>query len=81
MVRMPLAVRCTDCSATHGTSVFRLKSDPRFYMPGPQRPWAPALYETKSEKIDLMASRFCARCAPRHENQLPAASGQKRLFG
>jgi hypothetical protein len=78
----PMALRCVRCRAPHGSVVYRLKSNPEFYMPGPERPWCPELYEAKSEKIDLMLSDKCARCssvpAPVQRATKPQ---QTKLFG
>lgn len=57
----PLAVRCAICRATHGSTVYRLLQNPRFWINC--KPWHPEYYETTPEKIDLTQAKVCARCA------------------
>lgn len=64
-VKLPQSLRCTQCGATHGLTVYRFKANPKMWWPGPEpTPW-PKDYESKPERIDLMSSKVCARCIQR----------------
>lgn len=76
--KLPKAVKCVSCRATHGATVYRLKQDPKFWLPC--RPWTPELYELKPEKIDLMQSELCARCLRDAPPVAPKQKAQGSLF-
>jgi hypothetical protein len=74
----PLVVRCLECRATHGITVYRLKQNARIWIN--YLPEDPEPYEAKPERIDLTQSKTCARCsrpAPRPKARKPE---QGRLF-